>query len=263
MNWKYLILISALILTVVILFFLPQKNYNVKPVIKESKIHFYNQLSVDISKIKLKVFYAVPKNKEKEINLNWKDIIKNSLKKISLFHQIQFRNKSLISYDIYDQPFILNNNDFYYNSNFDVVNNKSLLAIAEEIEQFFDKQNNSLLDINKSEYNILTVIYEGEGAFGAVITDNLEIVNWSQAKIVTTTIEKFNGVVFVSLDYLAEPELSTFGDSIFYHELAHTLGIPDKYENDTNFSLDIMGVGRFEPLENNFLEEETLIKMGL
>ena len=263
MIWKYLIVIFVFILIIAFLIVISQRVSKEKQVTQANKIYFYNQPSINISKIKLKVFYAVPKNKEKEINPGWKDIIENSLKKIVLFHQIQFRNKSTISYDIYSQPFILTNDDSYYNSDFDVVNNKSLLAIAEEIEKFLQKENSQFLNLNKNEYNVLVILYEGSGAFGAVITDNLKIVDWPQAKVVTTTIEKFNGVVFVSFDYLVKSELKSFGDSIFYHELAHTLGIPDKYENNINFSLDIMGAGRFEPLENNYLDQETLTKMGL
>jgi hypothetical protein len=232
-----------------------KNNFFTKKQLKQSKVHFYEEPNIDISKIKLYIFYVIPANKTDKIKDNWQSLIKNHLDQITAFHQRQFKNLSTLEYEFYQQPVTLTNEIATNNQPFDVFNLDASLKIAEEIYKTLTQE----LKLLSNHYNILTIIYEGEGAFGGAITEKNNLVEKYKlsSKILPTTIENFDGIVFLSAGYLEKD----YGESIFYHEIAHTLGIPDAYQNNKSLSDDIMGNGRFEPLENNYLDNSVLNKM--
>lgn len=226
--------------------------------ISKIKVHFYEEPTIDLSKIKLYVVYALPNNKKAYLKNDWLSLIRKALDKVSLFHHLQFKGFSSIKYEIYHSPIILPDESEAYNTKVDTFNLKKFLKLAEDVEKTLSLDFD-VFNLDKNNYNILVIFYEGEGAFGAVITDKPKIIEKYSlsSQILPTKIEKFNGVVFISIEYLT----TLSGESLLYHEIAHTLGIPDTYQNGRSLSSGIMGAGRFEPLENNYLDKTILNKM--
>lgn len=256
MKFKYSIIAVFIVIISVTAFrfkYSSDKEKNISKMIKET-VYFYDDQTLKLSNIKLYAIYALPQTKKNQLKNNWQNLIKEALNKAKLFHQIQFRNRSKIDYEIYPQIIVLD--DTPSQIGFDSLKLSEFLKIVENIEKKLVRE---LLKLKDDSYKILVIFYEGEGAFGAVITDKSDLLNKykSSLNVVTTTIENFNGIAFISLDYLNKP----YGESILYHEIAHTFGIPDAYQNNKDFSLDIMGNGRFLPLEINYLDYETINKM--
>lgn len=258
MKSKYaIIIILILVITAPTLIFilLPSKGKNISKASKQT-VHFYGEPNLNLSSIKLYALYVVPQFKKNQLKNDWQKLIKEALDKAKSFHQVQFRNLSKIDYEIHPQPIVLENIPETDKIGFDSSEMSILLKMIENLEKELSPK---LTDLKNNSYKILVIFYEGEGAFGAAITEKSDLLkNYKgSANILPTAIENFNGLAFVSIDYLTKP----YGESILYHEIAHALGIPDGYQNDKDLSLDIMGNGRFLPLEINYLNHETINKM--
>lgn len=226
----------------------------------QSEPHLYNNPQISLRKINLLVFYVSPPGLSSN---NWYENIKEVLEKIKAFHYLQFKKLSIIDYKIYPQPLIF---DIKNKQSFEEGNHNLLKAIkiAEEIEtQIIQKKiDKNFIPLSNNSYNVLGIIYEGAGLYGGLISEKkISLVerNFTQE----TSLHKFQGFVFISIDYLTKEGFKKIGPTLFYHELAHTFGIPDQYDPQQIFSLDIMGRGRWEILENNYLDHQTLVKMGI
>lgn len=239
------------------------KTSEIKTPPKESKpkVHLYNNPRISLEKVNLSVFYVV--SKETSDN-NWFEVLKTNLEKIKTFHSLQFKKLSNLEYKIYPQPLILDIENLSFTEDISQNNIIKALKIAEEVENFIIQQkiDKDFYLFPDDVYNVLVIIYEGAGLYGGLIAD-AKISFLERNIIQETTLHKFQGFVFISKDYLIKNEFKKIGATLLYHELAHTFGIPDKYNQKTFFSLDIMGRGRFEPLENNYLEHQILSKMSI
>ena len=229
--------------------------------------HLYGNKNVSIEKIKLKVFYVVPKDRTGQIYKDWRSVIEKAMAKITDFHKLQFRGYSEINYEIHSKPVILENNGSFYDEN-NTGNAKALKLIAEELEKRVlekaDKQSN---------YPVLGIIYEGFGAVGGVIEEsNLEserefakLKDLPESVVFKVAVESADGFFLVSRSYLFEEEYKFSGLSFLYHEFAHTFGVQDYYDQKTGlaFSNDIMGVGLQRPFESNFISSVILKDLGV
>jgi hypothetical protein len=104
--------------------------------------------------------------------------------------------------------------------------------------------------VNESEHELLKKIVEDLGL--------------SSSALFEVAVDSVDGFFLVNRRFL-EGEYGQFGASIFAHEFYHTLGTTDQYEGEHALpvSQDIMGVGRFRPLEKTYLERATLKQFGL
>lgn len=200
------------------------------------KPHVYQNPKQDISKIALKIFYVAPKNAE--VSEIWQSNINSILRDVTDFHAIQFHGLSKISPQIYPQPVILKNDAIFYDTaNTDYGNPRGLLNIIPELENRYQ----AFLETANDEFRAIAVVYEGVGASGSL------------------------GAMLFSHDYLVKDEYALNRASLFYHELAHTYGLPDRFDLKTNspFSNDIMGDGRFKPIATNYIHADLLADLGL
>ena len=103
---------AAIILAIAGIFFLGK---SVKPkAAKIIKAHYYKDANIDISKIKLKVFYVVAKNQT--IAASWSEQIASALKDVTDLHTVQFHIASQISSDVYPSPVFLKHEATYYDT---------------------------------------------------------------------------------------------------------------------------------------------------
>ncbi len=209
--------------------------------------HLYNLPKEPIAEVKIAAFYFVPKNRTDFLFEDWQKIFEENIRKIQDFHHLQFQGKSLISYEIFPEPIIgYEDNQFYDTDITQFGNPEALKSIAIELENRVFGPSGDLYqqDFAKQEgesYRSLLVMYEGVGASGS------------------------ENVGLVSRTFLTEPEYKEFGTSIFAHEFYHTLRIPDGYEIPSGIptTQDIMGEGRYRPVEKTYIKQATLQQLGL
>lgn len=198
--------------------------------------HFYQNPKVSLRDINLKIFYVVPNNLQAAES--WHSDIAGVLDEVVKFHEVQFHNASRLSADIYPSPVILSREDIFYDTpNTDFGNPQGLKNIDLELEARFPK----FLQVPSNSYLAMAIIYEGLGASGAP------------------------NAMILSRTFLSQEEYSQAKGSLFYHEFAHTFGVPDRFGLSDNrpFSNDVMGSGRYKPLSTNYLGADLLKDLGL
>lgn len=200
--------------------------------------HFYKSPAKSVAKIKLKVFYVVPTDKVNSIYGNFYLMTEKALKDIVRFHRFQFRQSSVLQYDIYPEPFFMKENSIFYNTeNTNHGNPEGLRNIIPEIEE----TQKDFLKHKPDEFLIIGVIYEGVGASGA------------------------EGAFLLSRIFLSEEQYQPIASTLLYHEFGHSLGLPDQYDLKTGapYSNDIMGGGREKPIETSYIDKELLKELGV
>lgn len=193
--------------------------------------HFFEDPKRSIANIQLIAFYFVPKNRKDRAAPDWKEALERNLKKLVLFHQLQFGGASKLEYEIHPEVVLGEEDNIAYDT--DVTqhgNPEALKRIAEEMERRGFGGGRAMF-----------IMYEGVGASGT------------------------DGVALVSRVFLTDPRYKDTGATILAHEFYHTLGLPDEYDTETAvaFSDDIMGLGRERPLDRTFIKKDSLGKMGI
>ncbi len=151
-----------------------------------------------------------------------------------------------------------------------------MISSSEEIYRRIFSENGDLYEKKfaehqKGAYSVLFVMYEGIGAVGGVIREmgesglsDIVSVGGERGESIffDVSLEKFGGFFLLNREYLFGVH-GDFGTTFFVHEFYHTLGVPNGYRLDENISEseDIMGLGRFRPLESVFLDKDTLKQM--
>lgn len=244
-------------------------------------VHVYNNPSVRLNSIRIKVFSAVPKNHASSASPTWDpNELTRVLSKMVLFHEKQYRGLSHIVFDVYPKPVILERENGFYDTDVtDRGNPHALISVGEEIERRVFRQGGDLYlpefsVARKGEYRVMGLIYEGVGAAGGLIYESgrpeteAEIAKRfgiQEALVHKVDIASVDGFFLVSRDFLVKPEYAPNASALTYHEFSHTLGLPDEYDAVTGAptSNDIMGIGRFTPIESAFIDSVLLEKMGL
>src|SRR3990172_453892 len=246
-----------------------------------SAIHTYHDASRSLGAIRIKMFYAVPKNKTAFIARDWNRLVSRALEEVKRFHSLQFANTSLLHVSIFPKPVILENDAIFYNTErTDFGNPAALVSVSEEIERRIFRKDGDLYDAafaenNPAEYTILGIMYEDVGQSGGIIHETsaetrkeiAEIYGLSAAYVHIVNISRADGFFLLSRLCLSGSGCIGPGPSLIYHELAHTFGVPDQYVNvggaHTPLSEDIIGEGRKGPLERTHIDWITTRKMGL
>lgn len=240
---RLLILLLVFAATAVAAYFiyiyLPSKSgEEALPVSRTYSAHYYQRPEISLKTIRLKVFYAVPANRAQSLDSKWREHLESALADAQAFHKLQFQGLSEINYEVFPEPFRLERENQYYDTeNTDRGNPEALKRVTAEIE----RREPEFLKVDRQEFLAIAIVYEGVGASGA------------------------EGAMIISRDFLANPEYQFASSSLLYHEFGHTYGLPDKYDLATNqpFSNDIMGAGRQRPLQLNYLDPRLLQDLGV
>lgn len=279
---KYLIITLAIIFGALFFtnFFIgAQRIY--KETMPELKApHLYKNSEKNIDKIKIFVFYFVPKNKINRAIDNWHQILEEKLKKLQEFHSLQLQGRSGVLFEIYPKPVIGFKNSFDYDSSVTQYGNPhALMDVSEEIEKrVFSKDGdlfrNDFPTVASGAYPVLGIVYESVGAIGGIVKESsgrdirgvAKELGFLESAVFNVEIKHVGGFFLLSRLFLTGEEYADFAATLFTHEFYHTLGIPDAYKNfpkDTPISQDIMGLGRQKPLDKTFISRSTLKELGL
>ena len=241
--------------------------------------HFYKNSNVSIRDIVLKIVYVVPKSFRGKTVADFASALQPHLDEIVKFHGLQMRGLSGVRYEIFAAPVILEHeNGFYDTANTDRGNPEGLLNISAEVYRRVFSPGGDLYDErfaakDSGEYPVLGLIYEGVGTSGSAIYESEldsagEIAKQLGIPVSGVRIVGLNnieGFFILNREFLTREEYVYAGDSILYHEFAHTFGLADSYNEETNqpIFMDIMGGGRNDPLKIAYIEKATLRDLGI
>lgn len=258
-----------------IYFFVGTSKIYVEELSEERNPHIYGNSERSISKIKIFAVYFAAKNKTEFIKESWGHPIQDALINLQKFHFLQFAGLSKINYAIYPRPVIgLKESIEYDTETTDGGNPSALLRIAEELENRIFNSNGDLflkefIEHERNEYPVLAVIYEGVGAVGGIVYESELEIKEEIAEQAGVPEELIHIVDVKSVDgfFLTNILFLQNSTSVFAHEFYHTLGIPDAYAThgfyDVPLGQDIMGIGRFRPIEKTYFEKNTLKQLGV
>lgn len=233
-----LFLIIALIMALSAIIYFRKTPLAEEKIVKEAPpIHYFGDSNISLAKINLKVFYFIPEDRQGLINNSWQNLIEPAVKSADIFHKIQFFDRSKINYEIYPTPVI------GFKKAIDYDTEDTNRGNPRALENIFQELNERVLfsKIEKDEFLAIYIIYQGVGASGA------------------------KNASLLSFDYLADKNYEISKNSLFYHEFAHALGMPDHYDLESGIdnSFDILGFGKNKPLENAFIGISVKKEMGL
>lgn len=241
-------------------------------------LHFYGDTGRPLGDIMVYAVYFVPENKKALIAENWRGLLETNLAKLQAFHSVQFGGRSQIQYRIYPDPVIGLNESTAYDTN-DTANGnpRALITIAQELEKRVfdssgDRFRSDFAGHPHNAYPVLMVLYEGVGASGGMIFESEsesagEIANklgLSESVVFPVDIRAVDGFFLLNREFLTG-RYGPFGASLLAHEFYHTLGLPDQYDTPAGapLSSDLMGNGRFLPIEKTYLKRDILRRLGL
>lgn len=241
--------------------------------------HLAGDAQRTVERIRVSAVYFVPRDKEKDILDNWRAVLEEQLAKAQAFHSLQFQGRSSLVFSVYPEPIIgLDEHAVYDTADTNRGNPKALLNVSEELERRVFSSGGDLHRPDfpngaTGEYPVLFILYEGVGAIGGIIAESeresvadiAEELGISESVIFKAAVKSVDGFFLLSRTFLADPEYRAFGASLLAHELYHTLGISDGYEQNTGkaTSADLMGLGRYRPIETTYLRRDALRALGL
>jgi len=244
--------------------------------------HLASDADRSIKTVQLFVFYFVPKNRTEALDGDWQKILQANLDALKNFHNLQLRQCSRLIYKIYPQPVIGFKDNIEYNTEITQGGNPmALINVSEELENRVFKNTGDLFFPGFAEktagaYPVMAVMYEDVGAIGGFIHEGEEgkvaaiAEQWGlpKEKIVAVNVESVDGFFLISKSLLWG-DFAPTKQSIFAHEFYHTLGIFNGYYelSETGrvmaVSEDVMGLGRFKPLDISYLDNGILKNLGL
>ncbi len=225
---------------------------SVKTPLPPSVLHYYNEPAVSLENIHIRALYLVPQDAQGSIPEGWPRMMATALSKLADFHHTQFGEASRVTFSLLEKPVVITD---------DVFN-----VLPAGIERAERKDISALDDYLKEHvYSSRGEYYDGE--FG-VVPENTFMVDVLFLEAAGAV--GGNGFVLLARDYVTDPDIF-YGMTFLYHEFGHALGMPDRYIYEAEgayqkgevLSQDIMGGGRYRPLELTHIDDSIKAAMGI
>jgi M6 family metalloprotease-like protein len=136
-------------------------------------------------------------------------------------------------------------------------NPSAVNAIRDELQKRLLERSGDLYErhfaFSPDSFNVLAILYEGVGSGGTVDLGPADFIK--QGSLPTFLLAR---------NFLTEENYQDYGTSFFAHEFGHTLGLPDNYDTKTGkpYSDDLMGSGRYRPLEATYILDKDKNSLG-
>jgi hypothetical protein len=226
--------------------------------VAERKVpHHAKDRSQLIEHIDVVALYFVPKDRVGRTYLSWKEPLEKALGELTEFHRLQTAGKSSISFHVIPNPVIGERDAQIY----DVPpvkhgNAEALFAVSSEIKKRVEHIDGDLYDplikADSGDYRVYILMYEGEGASGALNT------------------------ALLSSSFFKNKSYENINSTILAHEFYHTLGLEDQYEltslvlaedavlpRSIPHSSDIMGLGILSPISDTYISQSLISNIGI
>lgn len=284
MTRALLTLVGAVLFVMIISYaatFIPSAQFAKMPP-SSLLVHRYNDENVSLKKIRVRLVFAVPKDKKIPTEEEWKKLLSRldeAMREITAFHKIQMYERSQIRFDVYPDPVALLGPSVEYDTQDTSAGNpRALMAVTREIDarvisEKGDLYRKDFAPPEADEYSVLAVAYQGVGASGGIIVDAPETdplafskrLGIAQENVFATDVASAQGIALFNIRYVEDQAFAPAGTALVYHELAHAFGFPNFYDAKTgdSWTEGIMGAGRNEPLSANFIETQILEGVGL
>lgn len=231
------------------------------------QLHYANNGQVPLSTVRIKAFYFIPKDAVSRTMDNWQPAYEKALAEVVKFYTLQFHGASSFTVDVHAQPVIGERASSQYDgADTNRGNPHGLLAVRQElVARMQDKASllydPSLEQQNTDTYTVIAILYEGVGSSATLLVGNEAQPESDLVSLPDNSWPAF----LVSRDYLSNDTYQDYGVTVFAHELGHTFGLKDQYAGPMSqpTSTDLMGSGRFRPLQYTYLSEEAKKSLGL
>lgn len=228
-------------------------------------IHYADRSEIPISAISIRAVYFVPNDAVAMSSPTWKTDIETSLQQVRNFYVKQLPDTPFV-YTIFPQVVIGEQERAYYDGREEGFktsggNPIALQRVKEELDARMLSTGGDLyapgfVSSEQETFTITVIIYEGVGASAQVLSSS-----------VSSLMIGDNPAILLARAFLSSPSYADYGVTLFAHELGHGLGLMHGHDNETQESTvvtsnDIMGLGRFRPLDRTYLSKENKQSLG-
>lgn len=238
-------------------------------------LHVYGNPSVSLERVDIRVVYFIPAGNGEEASAD--DSFRKTkaylnavvLPDITTFHAREFSGRSRISWRVYPRPVRGLRDDAFYNKKFlDVSAVLPLSAVEAELAARLFRPDGDLYDADyavsqKDAYHILLVVY----------AEPVPLLRLAGQAVFIPGLTNEVGTAALVFRPVVDPQFRAVwpnGGTVLYHELMHTMGVPEQYDLSSIHVLeqqqkrgDVMGHGTQSPLLTTFVGGDIKRGMGL
>lgn len=254
-------------------------------------LHFFEDPVIDLTQIKVNVFFFVPRNltygnvlkdyfnliesgafyggdtgAALDVNALTEKLTSRTFPAMQEFHEREFGSDLKLEFAVYPKTIYGFEEDRFYQSDLREVPPREVMnKINSELRNRVFTKTGDLYDqafvkLDDNEYTTNVIIYAGFPP----MSDDVH-----GQTIFTPAFTNYSKSTFLVFSPLLEPRATFNADSMIYHELLHTLGVPEQYNVfsldffiERNERADIMGRGSDKSLLNTYIGEDIKRKMG-
>lgn len=268
-NFLYLSIILVVLLGVFVFYYAIKDNIVFMMITgieksEQSRInaHFYDDESISIKDVLVRVYYIVPENSKIEFD-NWHEVLSAAMQKAGAFFELQFGYSMNMDFTIYLQPILVAQPASYF---IDLVeqdyieeiavphsSSMAIKAVTDAVKNGLEAQEQWDISVSRINNSYIVNLF--------VLALNLDDLKTGNMKVFGLNDEGNNSLIFSK--GFTDKRFKNFYESIVGHEIGHALGIPRfySYTSDEVQTSGMMGGGLVRKLKDNYLNQAIKEKM--